>query len=127
MAHGCCFLTSRFLLVMFVKHSKAMQPLIWVDGLYHPFTINLGMVYYCLTNITRGIQTASPAAKGATAATAANRIRRTREAIDATSERVVEKKSWCFWAPRAHQNQAFLVEIFAIGDPLCKGSVMVDD
>lgn len=51
------------------------------------------MVYYCLTNITRGIQTASPAAKGATAATAANRIRRTREAIDATSERVVEKKS----------------------------------
>ena len=65
------------------------------------------MVYYCLTNITRGIQTASPAAKGATAATAANRIRRTREAIDATSERVVEKKVLVFLGTKGPPKSGF--------------------
>lgn len=84
-------------------------------------------IYDCFTNITRGIQTASPAAKGATAATAANRIRRTREAIDATSERVVEKKVLVFLGTKDPPKSGFPLEIFAIGNPLCKGSVMVDD
>ena len=56
--------------------------------------ITFGTVYHRF-NMTRRIQTAS-AAKGATAATAANRIRRTREAIDVTSERVVKKKVLAF-------------------------------
>ena len=35
---------------MLVK--QCHRPPIWIDALYHPFIVQLGMVYCCFTNIT---------------------------------------------------------------------------